>query len=135
MSGKSTVKGKPSRRANRIGSWILAIFDNRIDTITINGSAIADKFIIGNQILNRGNEQTEEIQYDVLQITHTKEGSAEGDNIIIVLRSLTLNEDTAINDIVTIDGGAGNDTLPGVVPNRPDVISADDVAWPCCQGT
>jgi len=114
--------------------WFLdprMINDVYTDQILIKGSDTAnDRFIVGNEILNRDVTGLEEIQYDVLQVTHTKE-SADDDQVVIRLRSLTLDyeqSDSVINDQVTIDAGNGDNTiLAGVVPNRPDVVEVNDI--------
>ncbi|MCA1806413.1 MAG: hypothetical protein LC687_00905, partial [Actinobacteria bacterium] len=117
--------------------WFLdprIITDDKVDSISIFGSdstTVSDRFVVGNEIINRGVENLESINFDVMQVTHTHEG-VNNDGVVITLRSLTLDHDAGvagiINDKVTIDARDGDDTLlAGNVPNHPEVVEGKDV--------
>ena len=131
--------------------WFLdpkQVVDLSVDDIRIHGSAANDHFLIGNQILNRDDVDAKEIQYDVMQITHTREyadasgassftsarQAAASDQVVIQLRSLSVQSTddervvSGVDDIVNVDAGAGDDTLiAGLVPNAPTIVAGDDV--------
>ena len=81
--------------------WFLdprIVTDTSEDNIRITGSEADDYFIIGNQILNEGDADSEETQFDVMQINHTRDsnilkaGSTLTDGVVINLRSFTLTD-------------------------------------------
>ena len=124
------------------------VVDKDEDIITINGSSENDYFLVGNQVQNRGLGEAEETHYDVMQISHSRQGLASEanedkklDKVVINIRSLTFEDSPSdqvhskdpdskdsLSDQVIIDAGAGDDTLiAGLVPNSPEVVNGKDI--------
>ncbi len=102
--------------------------DHRSDSVVIGGSALADYFLIGHEVLN-ADTPLEEKQTDTVQVSQYR-ADANGqpltsDSVIFTIRGIDLQGEATGNasyDRLTINGNAGNDQLiAGFLPNSTEI--------------